>query len=447
MRFEAKKKALTSAISDVRSITETLETAEGSTTALRIKTDGKVLKVSSLYAEATVTEVLVEDAGDVVVDVGSLLQALSVSGNEFKFATKGKHATYSCGRVNGAVELKEVELDDGILQNAPKPTIHVLNLKELLSSLALKAQGQATDRTLHVDAKGKKIRGESTDSFRGVVVTVNVDKDSKIASSAALSLPEKTANVLAKLATDSLVGFNESFFTVKLPGLVAVIPLSSVEPLQLQNQMLDILGSQQTYGEVVFKVSELKDALSDAISAVGKANSPALALVLNKGSTDCTFKGEAQSGEAKVAFKAEDVSITTKGISLGISALYFQECLNFYATDQVKCQVYQGAVVLDLVTPTDFLLGQTTLIPLLSLIEDKAGKVDSKAAEADENETPAPKKPKAKPAIKAEPTEDEEEAASSPPKAEKKAEKPAPSPAKEVDTEAESEDEEFDDEE
>ena len=455
MRFEVKKKALTSAISDVRSITETLELAEGSTTALRLKTDGKVLKVSSLYAEATVSEVIVEEAGDIVVDVGSLLQALSVSGNEFKLMAKGKSVNYSCGRVNGAVALQDVTLDDSILLNAPKPTIHVLNLKELLSSLALKAAGRPTDRTLHFDSTEKTIRGESTDSFRGVVVTINVDKESKIANNAALSLPQKAADVLAKLAVDAMVGFNESFFTVKLPGFLTVIPLSSVEPLQIQGQLAELLGDQTPFfGEVVFKVSELKDALSDAISAVGKANSPALNLTLVKGSTDCMFKGEAASGEAKVAFKAESLTLKVKSVSLGISALYLQEVLNFYASEQIKCKVYQPALLLELVDATDYLVGQTTLVPLLSLVEDKSGatKTPAPAAEDDEEEAPAPEppkkatKPKAPPP-KAEPeAEEEEEApASPPPKAAKKAEKPTtpPPPAKEE----EAEEEDFDDEE
>lgn len=450
MRFEVKKKALTSAISDVRSITETLELAEGSTTALRLKTDGKVLKVSSLYAESTVSEVIVEEAGDIVVDVGSLLQALSVSGNEFKLMAKGKSVNYSCGRVNGAVALQDVTLDDSILLNAPKPTIHVLNLKELLSSLALKAAGRPTDRTLHFDSTEKTIRGESTDSFRGVVVTINVDKESKIANNAALSLPQKAADVLAKLAADAMVGFNESFFTVKLPGFLTVIPLSSVEPLQIQGQLAELLGDQTPFfGEVVFKVSELKDALSDAISAVGKANSPALNLTLVKGSTDCMFKGEAASGEAKVAFKAESLTLKVKSVSLGISALYLQEVLNFYTAEQIKCKVYQPALLLELVDATDYLVGQTTLVPLLSLVEDKSGATKAPAPAADdEEEAPAPEPPKKATKPKAPPPkaeDEEEEAPAAPPKAAKKAEKPAapPPPAKEE----EAEEEDFDDEE
>ncbi len=437
MRFEAKKKALTSAISDVRSITETLELAEGSTTALRLKTDGKIIKVSSLYAEATVSEVVVEEAGDIVVDVASLLQALSVSGNEFKLTTKGKNVNYACGRVNGSITLQAVDLDESILLNAPKPTIHVLNLKELLSSLALKAQGRATDRTLHFDAKGKKIRGESTDSFRGVVVTIGVDKDSKIPSNAALSLPQKSADVLAKLAADSMVGFNESFFTVKLPGFITTIPLSAVEPLQIQNQLADLLGSQKPFGEAVFNVSELKDALSDAISAVGKANSPALALVLNKGNTDCLFTGEASSGEAQIAFKAESVSLNVKSVSLGLTALYLQECLNFYSADKVKCTVYQQAVVLDLTDTTEFLLGQTTLVPLISLVEDQTA---PKADDEGEEEKAPPPKAKAKPASKAAAAAEEDEKPAAP-----KKEKLASAQPTEEDSETE--DEDFDDEE
>ena len=452
MRFEAKKKALTSAISDVRSITETLGLAEGSTTALRIKTDGKSLKVSSLYAEAVVSEVIVEEAGDLIVDVASLLQALSVSGNEFKLFTKGKSVHYSCGRVNGAVALQSVDLDESILQNAPKPTIHVLNLKELLSSLALKAQGRVTDRTLHFDAQGKKIRGESTDSFRGVVVTVKVDKESKITDNAALSLPQKTADVLAKLAADALVGFNESFFTVKLPGLFAVIPLSSVEPLQIQNQLAEILGSQTPLGDAIFKLGELKDALSDAISAVGKATAPAVSLVLSKGSLDCVFKGEATSGEAKVAFTAESLNLTPKSVTLGVAAVYLQECLNFYTSDRVKCKVYQEALLFDLVDATDFLLGQTTLIPLLSLVEDKSGKAAALPAEEEEEEAAPAPPPKAKgkattaPAPAPVEEEEEEPAPTPPPKAApKKAPAPPPPPAPEA--EEESKDEDFDDEE
>jgi len=456
MRFEAKKKALTSAISDVRSITEALELAEGSTTALRLKTDGKVLKIASIYAEAVVNEVVVEEAGDIVVDIASLLQALSVSGNEFKLHTKGKSVNYSCGRVNGAVALQDVSLDESILQDAPKPTIHVLNLKDLLSSLALKATGQATDRTLHFDSKAKKIRGESTDSFRGVVVTVNVDKESKIPNDAALSLPQKATDTLAKLATDALVGYNESFFTVKLLGFTAVIPLSSVEPLMLQGQMAEVLGTQPSYGEATFKVSELKDALSDAISAVGKANAPALNLTLVKGNVDCAFKGTASSGEAKVAFKAEKVDLTTKSVSLGISALYLQECLNFYSAEQVKCRIYNAAIVLDLAESSPYLVSQTTLVPLLSLIEDKSGdKEEAKDEDAEEAPAPPPKKaPKATKPVEKPVEEDSEEAAEepvkAPPKAEPKAKKPEkaaeppPPPAEESE---DSEDEDFDDEE
>lgn len=455
MRVEAKKKALSNAISDVRGLTEALELTEGSATSkVRLYTDGKALKIASMYAEATVSDVTVEAPGDVALELDSLMQALSVSGSDFKISKDKTGVHYSCGRVNGSIAISDTVPDGTFLQNAPKTNIHVPHLKALLAGIALKATGRATDRTLHFDAKGKSLRGESTDSFRGIVLKVNVDKDSKIPSNAALSLPQKAADAMAKHSADAMVGFNDAFFAVKWPGLRAVIPLSSVQPLDIQGQIVELFGDKPVLGTAVFKTSELKDALADAISAVGKANAPNLSLHLSNGSKDCVFKGEAASGEATVSCQCESNDLGYKSLTLNLAALYLKECLDFYTEPQVKCTVYDQGVLLDLAAGTEVCAQQTTLVPLLSVIPEgeikKAKPAPTPAPEPEDepeaedagsknepDEAPAPPPNKPAPAKKPKPTG---ESASLAPK------KPAKAPPPpEPEDEAADEDEDADD--
>lgn len=369
MRFNAKKNLLASSVAEVRNITSILSLKDdGSKPVLRLRTVKNGLKVASSYAEASIAEVTIEEEGEVFVDMQSLQQALSVSGSNFKFSLDGSSAFFSCGRSKGRVARREGEFNDSILSQAPKATIHVPAFGALLSSLALKAPGSDSDRTLHFVKSDKTIRGESSDGFRGVITVATVDDYAEF-DSESLSLPQKACDQLAKMVEEAKIGFNDRFFSVQGLGIKVVMPLSPNPPLDILGQMNAWLGQQSSYGAFDVKVDEIKNALVDAMAMIGKNVQAQLDLVAT-GGIDSKFEGYSEAGG--IESELEFISSTIKDATISLSGPYLKECLDFYKFDGVRCKVYDNAVVLDLINEGDTITRQTSIVPLVSPVKGES---------------------------------------------------------------------------
>ena len=465
MRFEAKKKHLASAISDILSLSTALDLGDGST--LVLKSNGKTLKVSTMYAEAIVDEVVVKEKGTVVADRASLTQALKVSGETFKFSADegASSGFFTCGRSKGPVSLRSEDVLSA-LENAPKGHVHVPGLASLLSSISLKSSGQTTDRTLHFSSKDHCVRGEASDGFRGVTTLAVTGEDDEF-ESVSLSLPQKATDALAKLVNDARVGFDENVFFVSSLGFRCVVPLSSNAPLHISDQIAGWLGDQDFFGEIVVSVGEARSALADVMSMV---NSPSARLVVKvDGSSDAKFEGNSDAGEVEADFNVVSTNLRVESITFAVSGAYLKECIDFYKGDNIKIAVYRQALAINMGEPNDHITSHITVVPLLdeidSAIKPKGDGSKKKPApepepdeeedEDDEDEAPPPPKKKADKKKKPEPEpeeeddedeaeeEDDEDEAPPPPKKKKadKATKKKPEP------EPEDEDEEEDDEE
>jgi len=398
MRFEAAKKTLATALSDVKAITDSVGMPNGDdTTPIRLRISKKTLKVSTLYAEAAVKDVTIEEEGEAICDMQSLQQALAVSGDKFYFdLIKGNSsASFKCGRSKGPVTLRDDEFYDTLLKDAPKATVHVPGLKGLLSSLIMKAPGGvSTDRSLHFEPKTKTLRGESSDTSRAILVSASIDSETDI-EAVSLSLPPKVCDVLGPLVADSKVGFDDGFFSVVTPGLRAVVPLLSEAPLELKGQVEEWLEEQFLFGTITVQTKEIKSAISDAQSMVGKNIQASLDIQLPEKGTAAKIVGTSEGGEIE-ADLVLDAADLVAGVSLSVPAPYLQECLNLYKGEVIVISVYSGALVISPAEKRDWISSHITSIPLNeaapvpAALKMKADLVEedpaAKAEEADDDE-------------------------------------------------------------
>jgi hypothetical protein len=465
MRFEAKKKALAAAAKVVRSMTEALAATGSAAEALHVIAEGKTVKLRTVAGGQIVESVLSDDivvmeAGSAPVDAAALTNALSVSGDTFKVSLDGRHLDFACGRAKGRMEVKAASDDtqDDALAAAPKPTIPAPGFKALLNAITLRGSTKNAERTFHFDAKAKTLRGEATDSFRGITVVTPLN--AKLPGSISLSLPAKAMDSLGFLIDDCLIGFDEKFFSIKSPGLFVSLPQSTAPAVDIAGQLKDWLGSQSKKAEFVTSIKEIKEAIADALAiSTDKSGSR---LTVSLGPNGGKMLGEGDAGKVETDFSVDETEATLV-YNAQIVPSFLRECLDFYSNfPTVKVTVYNQALVLGLVENTDLLSSQTTAIPLLAEVTEEAPAKAKKAAPqkqeakkpappADDEEEEAPK-PKAKKKVPAPPVDDEEDE----PKAKKAPpvdEEEAPPPPKKkaavavVDEEDEDEDEDFDDEE
>lgn len=480
MRFEAKKKALSSAAKLVRTITDALASSGQASDVLYIIATGKKIKLRTVaggqVVERTLTDdVLVTEEGSAPIDPAAFSNALSVGGETFKVVRDGQYLNFACGKAKGRLEVKKDADDDAkdeALDEAPKATVSVPGFRTMLKAIALKAQGKAGDRTIHIDQKKKLLRGEATDEFRGVAVVVPAASDAKLPGSASLSLPSKALDTIGVVLEDAaLIGFDEKFFSIRTPGLFISLPQASTPPIDIASQLADLLSSDAARkGLFEIKVKEIKEALSDALAiASDKANAR---LTVCLGSDGGQTLGEGDAGSIETDFDIEKAD-TEATLKIQVIPSFLRECLEFYNShESINIAVYDSMIVLDLPNSTEFVASQTTVIPLLATVVAEAPKskkpgpqTQKKAAPVEEDEEPAPpKKPTKKPAAPP-PEEDEEEPAPvKKPAAKKQAEpeddeepaaKPKKKPVVEDDEEAppakapveDDEEEDFDDEE
>lgn len=474
MRFEAKKKALAAAAKIVRSMTDALAATGSAAEALHLIADGKVVKLRTVAGGQIVESVLSDDVvvtetGSAPVDPAALTNALSVTGDTFKVALDGQYLDFACGRAKGRLEVKSASDDtqDEALKAAPKPNIAVPGFKALLHAITLKGATKNSERTFHFDSKTKTLRGEATDSFRGISVVTPLKSD-KLPGSISLSLPAKAMDSLGFLIDDCLVGFDEKFFSIKSPGLFVSLPQSTAPAVDIAGQLKDWLGSQDKKAEFTVSIKELKEAISDALAiSTDKSGSR---LTVSFGPGGGKMLGEGDAGKVETEFSIEETDATLN-YNAQIVPSFLRECLDFYSNfPTVKVTVYGQALVLGLVETTDLLSSQTTAIPLLAEVTEEAPakgkKAEAKPAPAktakkpaavvedDEDEAPAPKAKAKKPAAPVDEDEDEEPA----PKAKKKVQaeddedeapppKAAKKPAPVVEDDEDEDEEDFDDEE
>lgn len=470
MRFEAKKKALAAAAKVVRSMTDALAATGSAAEALHIIAEGKTVKLRTVAGGQIVESVLSDDvvvteAGSAPVDAAALNNALSVSGDTFKVSLDGQRIDFACGRAKGHMDVKSASDDtqDDALAAAPKPTIPVPGFKALLNAITLRGATKNSERTFHFDAKAKTLRGEATDSFRGITVVTPVN--SKLPGSISLSLPAKAMDSLGFLIDDCLIGFDEKFFSIKSPGLFVSMPQSTAPAVDIAGQLKDWLGSQNKKAEFTIAIKEIKEAIADALAiSTDKSGSR---LTVSLGPAGGKMLGEGDAGKVETDFSVDETDATMV-YNAQIVPSFLRECLDFYSNfPTVKVTVYGQALVLGLVEGTDLLSSQTTAIPLLAEVTEEAPAKAKKAvpkeepkakkpappAEEDEDEAPKakPKKkvaaapvddeedeePKAKPKKKVAAEDDEEEAPPPPKKA----------PVVDEDDDEDDDDEDFDDEE
>lgn len=462
MRFEAKKKALSAAAKVVRSITDALAASGTAAEAVHLIAEGKVVKLRTVaggqVVESVLTDdVVVQEAGSAPVDGAALTNALSITGDTFKVSKDGQYLDFACGRSKGRLEVKAASDDtqESTLNNAPKPTIPVPGLKALLRSVTLKGTSKTADRTFHFDAKAKTLRGEATDSFRGISAVTPVG--AKLPGSISISLPAKAMDAIGALVDDCLVGFDERFFSVKSPGLFVSLPQSSTPPIDIAAQLKDWLGQQTKKAEFEISIKEIKEAIADAIAISSDKSGSRLTVSL--GPDGGKMLGEGDSGKVETEFPIAATEATAT-LNAQIVPSFLRECLDFYAAfPTVNVAVYNQALVLNLPEATDLLSSQTTAIPLLAEVAEEAAarKKKPEPAKAQEQDDEEPK-PKAKKKPAPAPVDDEEEEpkpkAKKAPVSEDEDEEPPAKPAKkpvvadDEDDEDEGDDaEDFDDEE
>lgn len=427
MRFEAKKKALSSAAKIVRSMTDALAASGAAAEAVHLIAEGKVVKLRTVAGGQIVESVLsddviVQEVGSAPVDAAALTNALAVGGETFKVHLDGQYLDFACGRSKGRLEVKAASDDtqDEALQQAPKANIPVPGFKALLRAVTLRGSTKTGERTFHFDTKTKTLRGEATDSFRGISVVTPLSPKDKLPGSISLSLPAKAMDALGALIDDCLVGFDEKFFTIKSPGLFVSMPQSSTPPVDIAAQLKDWLGQQTKKAEFTVSIKEIKEAIADAIAiSTDKSGSR---LTVSLGPNGGKMLGEGDAGRVETEFPIEETEATAT-INAQIVPSFMRECLDFYASfPSVSISVYTQAIVLDLPDSSDMLTSQTTAIPLLAEVVEESAKSTKKKAEnakaakedeaGDEEESkPAPRAKKSKKIDEA-----DEEEASLPPK-------------------------------
>jgi hypothetical protein len=454
MRFEAKKKALSTNVKTVHTMTAALAATGPAAEALHLIAEGKTLKIRTVaggqIVESTLSDdVIVQEAGSAPVAAEALANALTVGGDTFKVNKDGQYLDFACGRSKGRLEVKAVsdDMQEDALDHAPKPTIQIPGFKALLKAITLKGTSKAAERTFHFDAKAKVVRGEATDSFRGISAVAPLSSGEKLPGSISLSLPAKAMDALGLLIDDCLVGFDEKFFSIKSPGLFVSIPQNTTAPVDIQAQLKDWLGSQDKKAEFEVSLKEIKEAISDAIAiSTDKSGSR---LTVSLGPTGGKMVGEGDAGRVETEFPVVSTD-ATKVFNAQIVPNFLRECLDFYSNFQsVTVSIYTEAMVLGLVDGNGLVSSQTTAIPLLANVtEEEAPKAKAKKPEAE-----APKKTKKAPADDDEKPVKKPAAAAEEPAPKAKVEEPAKKPvqqAAEPDDDEEDEDdveEDFDDEE
>jgi DNA polymerase III sliding clamp (beta) subunit (PCNA family) len=416
MRFEAKKKSLASAVSQVKALTEALSVSTGNKIeAIHLSAGKKSLHLKSVsgaqIVDATVQDVTIDEPGEIAVDLKSLSRVLAVSGDSFKISKEGKGVNFSCGRTKGSIPVVTDAADLSMEADAPKPTIHVQGLKALLKAISLKVPNKNTERTLHFDPKKKTVMGETTDMYRGISASTAIGDDSQVPGHASLSLPSQVLDSIAQLlSTDAMVGFDEKFFTLKAPGLYVCLPQASTPPLQISSQMTTWLSTMDTFSTYTVVVGALREALDNATVQDGSDR-----LIM-------TFKGTTGSissaGESSSVNSDFDLKDGGEGeVQILIYPSFIKECLAFFSTqDEVKLTVYHQAILLTRTSDEEGgVAWQSVVIPLLGPSEQLDEAVKKKMAKAAAAKAAAAKKPK--------------EESSSEEDADEKADEPAP-PAK-----------------
>lgn len=435
MRFEAKKKALSTAVKTVHSMTSALAAAGSTVDALHLIAEGKVLKLRTVagpqIVESIVSEgVIVQEEGTAVVAAAALSNALTVGGDIFKVSRDKQYLDFACGRSKGRLEVKgeDNDNDEDPTESAPTPSIRAPGFKNMLKAITLKGTGKAGERTFHLDAKSKTLRGEATDNFRGITVVSPVSSNDKLPGSISLSLPAKAMDVLGFLIDDCLIGFDEKMFSIKSPGLFVSLPQNTSSPVDIAGQLKDWLATQQKKADFEVSIKEIKEAISDAIAISSDKSGSSLTVSLSPNGGRMLGAGDAGKVETDFAIVATDA--TNLSFDAQIAPNFLRECLDFYlGYETVVISVYNQAIVLGLTEPANFLSSQTTAIPLLAEVEEKAVKAvkkesapsSKKAEKAEEAPAPAKAKKPAPPVDEDEAEGDDEEAPLPPPKAKKTA--------------------------
>ncbi len=428
MRVETKKKALAEAVATVKDLAKALATGEGAT-SVHLVADDTTLVVRSVNGsqviQSTVKDVKVETPGSAILDVDSLSSALAVGGDLLKLSKDGNRINFSLGRSKGTLQTLPGDSEDVDLM--VKPTIFIGNLRAILKAIALK--GNKEDRTLHFDGENLSVRGEATDSHRGLVVKLKLGDDSKLKHTASLSLPYKAMDSVANiLGGEATIAFNESFFCLRAPGILLHIPQSSTPPLNVEAQMMGWLETQTKHLTFKVKVSGIVSALKDAVAMAPGDGQLALAI----SGQEARLVGNSDVGEIETTFDIEaDKTLALKAVIL---PAFLRECLDFYRMDEVNIGVFDQCLVIDADAVEGGLDVQTSVCPFYSpvVLDKKQPKAEKKAAapvEDDEDaEEPVVETPKAKKAKTPEPEANAPEAVVEKPKKTKTPEPEATEP-------------------
>jgi len=452
MKFEVKKKLLSDAVNVVKTMTDALAATGAVADSVHVIAEGKTLKLRSVAGHQIVERTIREDIalteeGSAPINPLSLQSALKVGGDKFTAAIDGDYLSFICGRSKGRIEVMTVSAQsDNSLDTAPKALINVPGFKSMLRAMSLKTSGSSNDRALHVDAKKRTVRGEATDSYRGVTVTAPIGGDEKIAKGGSFSIPAKTLDTLANLIDDSaLIGFDENFFSVRAPGLFICMPQASTPPIDIAGDMGGMIADAQVRGTFVVSLKEVIESITDALSLSSDKDGSNFTVILSPEGGQMT--GGTENNSVIVDFKIESTDATSR-LKVQTSPTLLLEALKSYrVVDQVSIAVYDGLFTIDLPEATGMLHRQQFILPVSSVVEEALNqrRVAPAKVEAKEEEEAKPAK-KAKAVKPVAPPPDEEDDEPAPPKKVTRTPLPVEEPIEAVDDEDEDE-ETFDDDE
>ncbi len=380
MRFEAKKKPLSTAASIVQNLTGALSMSDQGERVQVIVSD-KSVKLRTVagaqFVEAIVKDISNAEPGAVSVEMQALSSALAVGGDTFKVVRENDAINFACGRAKGRIQAKALGSKAAAdKEDTPRPNISVPNFKALLRAISLKPVGNQAhpDRTLHFNVEKGWVCGETTDTFRAITTRAQLTPPEGDVESHSMVLPSKVMDTIERLLTSgALIGFNGNFLTIKTPDFSVCIPQSSSPVRSLAANMDEFLKLQPKESNYQATVADLKSALSDAVALASKEQGGRVGLEFTP--TGGKFTGKGDHGDVEVDFDLKETGDGGKTIKTLLVPSFLRECLDFYRSgDLLSIEVRKQVLTLDLASPDEGgLESQTTVLPLLAPIEVVGG--------------------------------------------------------------------------
>lgn len=364
MELRVKKKLLSDAFKKINQVTSSFEEAKD-TAAVKITASEKGIIVGTTYAECKIREAEVKEPGSVLLDKGAFSRAIAVSGDKFTLKSDTDAAVkFSCGRARGPIAITAAGYTDAIMKSAPKSKFVVECFGELLKAMKISTK-EESDRTLHTIPGKGLVRGESSDRVLGI--TVEIPASEAEGNSSSLSIDPKVCDTLSTILgpETAKVGYDDDFISILAHGFRCLIPTLSTPPLEIKEQMDEWFKEQTNYGDIVVEVAQIKSALSNAATIVGKDVDQHFDLTIPGKGAENTAKvsGRTLGGDVDITFEVENSTLESPQV-LQIDGDYFLEALSHYKWSHVRLQIMESVVSFSLVEPTETIQLQNSCVPL-----------------------------------------------------------------------------------